>query len=329
MIGFNETNSHSFISKYRAVLEEDNLPPLNTRDHPLSAMLHNPLHLWFIAIFKEETFKTCMDSTFSMTSFMREAIQEWMKRAEIPLNKPLREGQGALNKLSKIAYRSLCQDEMHFTTSLTKYELSLGFASRTMSAHAQNAAIYVFNHKLLQEYLAALYITKKKSDICEQLQALPELMDESRCEATNVLKFVCGHLRGKDDVLLKVFTMFIDKLRYHGTPLPLECICESGLFKGIKSMIRNFTTPNVFLTTNESFYYYKALALLVSDSKLSGYNLNHLSINGALVMDKHACAILLKHARFISLSSQQYFNYYLGVDGVCRRFAIDKLALNW
>ena len=329
LMGFNEKHTLAFIKKYRDITEDDDSPMTRVTDHCLYPIINNPLFLWFISIFGKHSFRPCVDSAFTQTHFLKEVIHEWLKKAEIRLNKPWRECNAALNKLSKIAYRSMCQDEMHFTTNLTKFEVNIGFVSKT-TQHSRTDVIYVFNHKLIQEYLAAYFITKKKhNDVCELLCAIPEVSDTNRCQATSVLKFVCGCLRGRDEVLLRVFNVFINKTMLYYKTLPLECLCESGLFNGLKTMTKNFVPQDIVLTTPQSFYYYKALSLLADDSKLSGYHLNRLSINGVLIQDRHVCTTLLRNAQHISLAAQQHFHYYLGVDGVCRRYAIDKLSFNW
>ena len=177
------------------------LTQINLHPNPLPAILSTPLFLWFYYLLGEETFKGVDVS--SRTLLFGHIVEGILQKASARLQVSKSKCKKAVKQLGKLAYKCLCDDQLHFNKPLEDLLANLGLVKQTQSHMKLNQhTTYTFTHKSIAEYLAALYITKQTDgELNKKLLKIPEIRDTKRRQASLILYFVCGLLKRDDEMI--------------------------------------------------------------------------------------------------------------------------------
>ena len=219
------------------------LTQINLSTHPLGAILSTPLFLWFYYLLGEEVFKGVDVS--SRTSLFTHILDGILHKASDRLMKTETECRKAVEMLEKVAYKCLCDDNLHFDKPLGDLSANLGLVKQSKShLNVKANTTYTFTHKSLAEYLAARYIAKhtsllrnifKQTDrhVVALLSKIPELQDQIRRQTSLVLYFMCGLITMEVQLvsLCKAFFPVMLPGDSHDTHLSLQCAAEVQMTK--------------------------------------------------------------------------------------------------
>ena len=274
-----------FIEKFNRT-KETNLKELDITRHPLGTLLTTPLFLWFYVILEADLFDNTGD--LSRTIFFTNIVDGIMSKAVERLKHEIQCFAGFAN-LKKIAYQCICSDQLHFEDRLTDIEAQLGFVKKSKGISKrifQENNVYSFTHKSIMEFLAAQYISEQEdTKVCEMLDHIPEIRDETRRRSSFVIFFICGFIN-KSEQFTEVFSKYVPtcqetaKLMEHTEDhFGIQCIAEIRDVSIMDASWRGCVRQDVVLNGSDCSQYcalgLRQLIKLPDDMK---HHLNHLTL---------------------------------------------------
>ena len=309
--GFNSREISEFLTKYGDTKTRAAFDNVNVANRSLRPLLSNPLYLWFFCILGGESFKG--EQFLTRTKFFTELVNGVLRKAEKRLKKSWEDCKVALETLAENAYQCMKEDKLMFVTDLDELAMKLGFVVKhhLLQGVSQVSLRYMFVHKSILEFLTAHFIVNQTNlDICQLLQAVPEVIDIKRKKTSMLLYFTCGLLGGlksrvtnKRNGFLRMFScgmpgfriqcheLLVDVFKtciQQTTPgtenhfvnhLGLECLSESGLFKGVKQLRKEWIPNKITLHFSDcSEYCCHGLQLIIDSPTKSGCDMNETSV---------------------------------------------------
>lgn len=220
-----------------------------------------PLYLWFICLLAEDN-EGCIPRT--RTSLHESIVQLILRKAVenglIDMNFTL----NIYKSLAELAFNGMCKENNSFAASRTDIDdetlevlVSIGLLVCNNSPLKINPQkCYSFSHKTLKEFFAAKYLQLQSGNI----NCFSSIFRKDTARKWDgVLVYLCGLLRGRDDALLSLYRNVLHRdfsgicgifpgagerihNRYH---LPLECLHESGIFRGYEDVYQHIV-PTFF-----------------------------------------------------------------------------------
>ena len=214
---------------------------INLDTHPLGAILSTPLFLWFYYLLGEEVFKGVDVS--SRTSLFTHIVDGILHKASDRLKKAEAECREAVEMLEELAYKCLCDDQLHFDKPLSDLAANLGLVKQSQShLKLKSYTTYTFTHKSLAEYLTARYIVRQTDcDVVAMLNKIPEVENAERRKASLTSFFVCG-LLNSDDQLMSLCEAFLpevtSEIDSHDNHIGLQCFAEMTQAESLAHVMR-------------------------------------------------------------------------------------------